>query len=808
MPGSPDKSRSLPPHSLSKPNRSALAQHSAASKQQPPTNSAARIIWRTIGGTVLISSVVGMLALTGAGLYTGYQLVMNPSADTLLDKVWPKWRDINKAEPQSLPWSEIEAGIKAAELEVGEPISLHEDGFDPTQPRPFLLPLLHRRAGCETNCTRIAELRVYRPTQPSSWPPQPDQRFIPVDQLYVNGLSENFVLRPRQEALGLPEGSDRILSLTELVALQDNAPDTGRWFTLQGKYTLGGDPVLYGQVLQYDPDQRRLNFQLSWTSPADQLPTWRELSGAAPPELVVNQTVALEPTFKGYQLVDVPTVKRLDQLEEISFTNQILNDKAYHNALRLAQKGLWSAALQTLRPVKDAARNWTEATEAQYQLIELHAQETKAQANSQWSSPSQQLLAYLVDGRWDDGLTLFEQQPDSARQDMLSLLKSDSGKLWGRVQTALQISPNQLDIRTWGGLLLAIQDEPNAAYTWLKQQPNPSAATEARVRHLLSLIDESDGTVLVNAPNAESTGAKNTASTSNLPTTSRLIGTASAIAPGTLQPNQWLWPSQPLSSTPPAGQTWYVIDVTQFHDGQRWQLPASATLPKQATALWKALGLYQDSYMRLTSWDSMLDSYGVNAQIQAVKQQGNRLQLLALGDAPADVPTASTALAATATAFNWQSIPAPNSFGALYQENPQLAQNLWTVLWPHLQQTQYVVSVPVQDVAATLQQMQSWPIRRFDVTGDGQDELVLSLTSPDLHQLSYVRDRAAQLETVASRTLIFSANGLLLYSDLNQPGQTLTAIAQLSDSSGSTLVIHQANTFQLKTWSAQGQRFD
>ena len=807
MPGSPDKSRShIPPHrSLSKPNRSALAQRSASSKKQSSTNSAARILWRTVGSMVLISSVAGMLALVGAGLYTGYQLVMNPSADTLLDKVWPNWRQVNQAEPQSQLWSEIEAGIKTADLEVGEPISLHEDGFDPTQPRPFLLPLLDRRNGCETNCTRIAELRVYRPTQPSSWPPQPDQSFVQVDQLYVSGLSENFVLRPRQEALGLPEGSDRILSLTELVALQDNAPDTGRWFTLQGKYTLSGDPVLYGQVLQYDPDQRRLNFQLSWTSPADQLPTWRELSGAAPPELVVNQTVALEPTFRGYQLVDVPTVKRLDQLEEISFTNQILNDKTYHDALRLAQKGLWSAALQTLRPIKDAAKNWPEATEAQYQLIELHAQETRAQANSQWSSPSQQLLAYLVDGRWDDGLALFEEQSDSARKEMLSLLKADSGKLWGRVQTALQISPNQLDIRTWGGLLLAIQDEPDAAYTWLKQQSNPSAATEARVRHLLSLIDETDGTVLANASNAATTEAKNAASTLNLPTTSRIVGTASAIAPGAIQPNQWLWPSQPLSSTPPAGQTWYVIDVTQFHDGQRWQLPASTTLPKQATSLWQALGLHQDSYMRLTSWDSMLDSSGVNAQVQATKQQGNRLQLLALG---AEISPTSTALAATATAFNWQPIPAPDSFGALYQESPQLAQDVWTVLWPHLQQTQYVLSLPVQDVAATLQQMQSWPIRRFDLTGDGQDELVLSLTSPDLHQLTAVSDRAAQLETVASRTLIFSANGLLLYSDLDQPGQTLTAIAQLSDSSGSTLVIRQANTFQLKTWSAQGQRFD
>lgn len=764
-----------------------------------------------VGSTVLISTVAGMLALVGAGLYTGYQLVMNPSADTLLDKVWPEWRDINKAEPQAQPWSEIEASIAAAELEVGEPISLHKDGFDPSQIRPFLLPLLHRRAGCETNCTRIAELRVYRPSQPSSWPPQPDQAFIPVDQLYVSGLSENFVLRPRQEALDLPGGSDRTLSLTDIVTMQDDAPDTGRWFTLQGQYTLGGDPVLYGQMLHYDPDLRRLNFQLSWTSPANERPAWRELSGAAPAELVVNQTVALEPDFKGYQLVDVPTVKRLDQLEEISFTNQILNDKAYQNALRLAEKGLWSAALQTLQPVKDADRHWSDATEAQYELIKLHAQATKAQANSQWSSPSQQLLAYLIDGRWDDGLELFEGQPTSARHDMLGLLKSDSGKLWGRVQTALQISPNQLEVRTWGGVLLAIQDNPNAAYAWLKQQPNPSAATEARVRHLLSLIDESDDTVLVNASTASDAatiGAKNTASAPNLPTTSRIVGTASAIAPGTLQPNQWLWPNQPLPSSPPAGQTWYVIDVTQFHDGQRWQLPASATLPKQATDLWKALGLHQDSYMRLTSWDSMLDSYGVNAQIQAVKQQGNRLQLLALGDAPADVPTASTALAATATAFNWQSIPAPNSFGALYQENPELAQDLWSVLWPHLQQTQYVVSVPVQNVAAVLQQMQSWPIRRFDVTGDGQDELVLSLTSPDLHQLSYVSDRAAQLETVASRTLIFSANGLLLYSDLNQPGQTLTAIAQLSDSSGSTLVVRQANTFQLKTWSAQGQRFN
>ena len=45
-------------------------------------------------------------------------------------------------------------------------------------------------------------------------------------------------------------------------------------------------------------------------------------------------------------------------------------------------------------------------------VIRLHSQLTKTQAEKNWASPSQQVLADLIDGRWEKALQVFEASPE------------------------------------------------------------------------------------------------------------------------------------------------------------------------------------------------------------------------------------------------------------------------------------------------------------------------------------------------------------------------------------------------------------
>ncbi|MGC8711142.1 MAG: hypothetical protein ACP5RH_02010 [Leptodesmis sp.] len=102
-------------------------------------------------------------------------------------------------------------------------------------------------------------------------------------------------------------------------------------------------------------------------------------------------------------------------------------------------------------------------------VVRWHAQVTKVQAEGSWASPGQQVMANLIDGRWQSALLAF-QASAAAIQETAAILKGDPGRLAKRVKTALQLHPAQTELMTWNSLLIAAQQNPGAAIAGLKQQ--------------------------------------------------------------------------------------------------------------------------------------------------------------------------------------------------------------------------------------------------------------------------------------------------------------------------------------------------
>ena len=778
---------------------------------QPPEPKAPRYFWSRLLGTVFMTaSVVGLSVLAVGAVRVGYQLVVNPSAVTWLEDVLPMWGDVPDFASEAVTWAEVTAEIEQSTFSLGTPINLSDLAkASEDEPIDLLVPLLKTRPGCQQNCTQIAELRVYRSLDGSTTAqPAPEEKFLVLDRVTITGPEEFFVLAPRNESRNESSGSDRRLPLTEVRSLQNNAPSQGVWLTLQGEYSRGGDPILYGRIAYYEPQQSRLVVMLPWTSPARQQPQWQELTQAEPPELVVNQTVDLEPNLKAYRLVDSRSALVDYDFEPIALTTPALSQPDYQNALTLANAGLWSSALSILQPLVKSKvdPDWPEAAEAQFRLIEAHAKLTQNQADRAWSSPSQQLLAYLIDGQWEPALKLFEEAQSSQRE-MEGLLKADSGRLWERVSAALRVNPNRLEVRTWGALLLAIQDTPTAAFDWLQRQPNPSKATEAKVRRLLHTLPAF--TVAEAALNEAASPSSTPTSTSELrggPSISRILGSVAQVQ--TINPTDWIQPDANQPLTLQGQQVWYQIEVAQFHDGQRWQKAPFSNLNgavNQAAQLWRSVGLSVDNQMQISTWATAESSVWVT--VKAAQVRGGTLRLLATGEAinPVD---ALPPIATTAAALQWVSLPATQPLALVHQEQPSRVKALIPGLWQELRQTQHVVNLPADGVQAALQQMRVWPIQQLDVTGDGQPEAILTITPDRIGELLYATAQSSRPGIAHPRTLIFSSNGKLLYSDLGQPQQSVAAIATLSGASTYGLVIHQDQKYRVLSWSSQQQRFE
>ncbi|MBW4575540.1 MAG: hypothetical protein KME08_09690 [Aphanothece sp. CMT-3BRIN-NPC111] len=734
------------------------------------------------GWVATLGAIATLLAATGliaGGVWLGIQLILNPNSVAFVNRLLPVANRIPvTGEPPPQTLAQIKAEISQEELIPGEPLFLNSQ----TANADMLLPVKALRPACQTNCEQIVELRLYQPAEV-------EKSYQLASRVAIVGPEESFVLVPLNDEDSDNSGFSDELPITKLSRLDNKA--TGIWLNLSGEQAFGEASVVYGQLVHYNPSSHHLSVMLPWTSPTGQAPYWQEVTGGGMPELTIDQTVGLEPLFRVYQIKPRDFLPDPIDLEEISLEKYALNSKAYRNALLLAQNGLWSTAWELLQSL-DKKKLPTSA-QAQINLIRLHAQFTQSHSKKTWASPSQEVLADLINGRWDEALAVFQESVAQSRYEIVTLLKADSGRLWQRIEAALKVNPDQIEVKAWGALIIGAKQGRKNAIAWLEEQPENNPETKAQIE---SLLDQLDAAI------ADANSTNNHFS--------QIIGKALPLT----QANSadWLQPEDNPGRTSPleleGQQVWYQVQVAAFNDGKRWRYAPFSDIKRRVVEpgkqLWRLLGLNTDPQIQITVWKPDGQQQNTMATVKAVQITGGSLQLLAAGEVIQDAASAADSgdrlrpLAYTQTALR---LLEPNTItlADLSQSQPQSVAAILPTLWRELQNAGQVTSRRVPSVPIILQKIGQLSVETIDLTDNNQPETVVTLEKPLI----------GTSKSFKPRTVIFSDTGNLLYSELTKDAkQSLAAIADLGDGGRATLVVNSPSNYSLKRWSAQRQRFE
>ena len=754
----------------------------SSSKTASGKNSRLKGCLTTLG---VISAFIATGGILIGGIWLAILLMVNPNAIIWLNQFLPEWTRIpiaSNSPPQTLATIQNEAQKNG--LIVGESQSLKDD--------ELLLPIFSTTPNCQNDCEKIVELRVYHLATSSG-----DKKYQLVSQLAIAGPQEFFAFATGTGNKGNSTLS-RALPLTKISPFNDKTPGGGFWFILTGQRSNGDPAITYGQIVRYNPDQMHLSVMVQWTNPNEFVPSWQQITGNATPELVINQTSGLEPKFKIYQLKPRAFVPDPIYLQEVSLVQPAIDTPLFYKALMLARSGLWSPARQLLQSQKK--QKWSANAQTQLDIIQLHAQVTESQAKQAWASPSQQIYANLLDGRWADALLVFQAAESGfGVQEIATMLKTDSGTLWDRVAVALKVNPDDSNLQAWSVLMVAAQQNREKAIAYFKQlRKNQAIKSETNLK-INELLDHLEDTAQLN----------------NLNRTSQLVGSAQPIK--TVNAAEWLQLEQKdlsqkaLPKLNP-GEQWYQIEISAFNDGRRWQqMPfTKLKLPKaaQAKQLWNYLGLNSDSQIQIAVWTPEGQQESVSATVKGVSYQGGVIQLLAAGETLPTLTSRSRPLAYTDGALNWLE-PASITITDLNQLQPKTVSALLPALWRELVKSGQIKSGAMPSLQVMLSEMGYWSVRLVDLTGNNEPEVVLTLYQ-DLSGALKKPDVAPVQDTkqYKARTLIFS-QGTLLYSELSSEANgALTAIANLGDGGAAALVIAQKTNYSLKRWSKERKRFE
>jgi hypothetical protein len=478
-----------------------MANRSSNSAPQPyehrqPNSGAVRRINRkpeksSQQGNKLVSMVAIAVLLSSAGIiaifaWIGIQFIYNPEKAGWLNVILPEWAKVSLGGlERPLTLEQIQASLSKKEQIAGNRIALEAD-----TEKSFLLPVFKETPNCVSNCKSIVELRIYQRSQDFEFASTSKKYYYLAAQLPVTGLEESFVVASLGEEVEDSEDSSKLLPISEIGRFEEGAPSPGLWFYLRGQHKHEKNTIAYGEVVYYNPNRSYLKYMTSWASPDGKLPQWQQVTGDSRKELVVDETLSLEPYLRVYQIKPVNYFFNPIQLEEISLEEIALKDSAYQNALALARGRLWTPALDGLQFLtKQHPGRIPALVRAQIDVIDLHSQLTKAQADKNWVSPSQQALADIIDGRWEKALQVFEASPQNA-QEIFTLLKADQGRLWNRVKAALDIIPDRRAVQAWGALILTAKYGTERGITWLKAQ---SQVSEDSLTYIQSLLAQSHG---------------------------------------------------------------------------------------------------------------------------------------------------------------------------------------------------------------------------------------------------------------------------------------------------------------------------
>ncbi|MBG1262134.1 hypothetical protein F8S20_25150 [Nostoc sp. BAE] len=739
---------------------------------------------------ILLSSASLIMAFA----WISVLFIFNPDQVSWLNKILPAWAQIplgNHERPQTL--KQIQLDLRKKNQIFGETLPLHQNAED-----SFLLPVFQQRPNCQSDCEELVELRVYERSEELEFKSQSESYYYLVAQLPVTGPDESFIISPSLDGTSEPQDISIPLPLTEVQRFEGGTPLPGVWFNLRGQRQQGTDAFAYGQVVYYNPERTNLLQMLSWISPNGQLPKWQQVTGDSTKELVVDQTIGLEPHLQVYQVKPLKLFLKPIQLEAITLKSSAFKDSAYQNALSIASSGLWTPAFEWLKFIKKQRKGvLPEAAQAQMDLIRLHSQLSKTQAQKNWASPSQEVLADLIDGRWEKALQVFEASPHNV-QEIVTLLKADEKRLWNRTAAALRVNPNRREVQAWFALILAVQQGEGHANSWLKAQPKITKDNLAYIQDLLARLNNEGAKLQISSTHP-----------------SQIVGTVQPITQVTK--TEWLQPNSPADLKLTDNQAWYQIEVSAFHNGKSWlNFPFENLNPPKTDAakfFWKTLGITSDPEIQIVVWLPNGEQQITIAAIKAVQLQGKVLRLLAAGpkilENQNDVLQPKP-LALTNAALEWVQ-PFPITLQQLHQQNPQRVKVILSSVWQSLQQSDEVPGGAIPSFEQMQEKLGDWPVQVIDLTNNAQPEIILTISAGAIASLNQPTSeiQGENTEQRRDRTIILSDRNEVIYTDFTGNDlQKLSAIAKLSGVQSLALLVENAHNYSLRRWSEKNQRFE
>ncbi|PZV04140.1 MAG: hypothetical protein DCF32_12745 [Leptolyngbya sp.] len=722
-------------------------------------------LWRGPLGLVLVGlGLCGGLLLLGLSFRLGLRLMLDPEA--LPQALARLQRSQSVALPAAIGLEELRQQATASQQQVGEPLRLEILG---TQGREVLIvPVL--KAGA------IASLHLFG-SEGSG-----EERLRAIATLPVTALPKDTVLTPWLSSPQAPTAAPTNFKLTRLVPLPAPPIATdGLWLTLEGSWQQQGLTLRYGQLLHVDPQAQRLELLAPWSSPVNRPPQWADLDGDGPSDLVIDETVGLEPALRGFQVTPGP------RLQSVSWVRVPVDAGAhaghYQQALRLARGGLWHPAQTQLANLKPAlGQGWNPAAEAQLRLMARHGAISRQQAEQDWSTPSQHIMALLIDGQWEPALTRLETSPELL-PTLLNRLAVDQGRLWNRISAAAALPDPPPAVYVWGGLALkAQQNQPSnrdgATLDWLNRQPVPVIARQRLAKVLATLTTAQTPSVASAKPGATAAIAPRQSPSAGavgntaLPPLTALIGQARPIS---APESGYAAPGQALDAA--LGQ-WYAIDLRAVHQNQVWQ-PGTGALPAQTTpAVWAMVQPAAQASPQLLRWISPTTGVSAPLIVRGLSLTNGTTTLLATG--PAASASALPPLVFSQGALMWLDASQgetaePGAIAAAIFGNPPL---------------------PVEAMADVAQ-------HSLDLTDDGQIERVLTWDGAALMQLKNWR---TQVETTFPKTIILDADNRLLYSDMFA-SQTVVALTNPAVGGSVGLLVYRAGGYELLSWQTAERQF-
>jgi hypothetical protein len=762
--------------------------------------------WQTRLLSVLALTMLGgsAAAILTFG-WISFLFILNPQQIIWLNEYLPQAKKIG-SKNQNLPktLAEIESILKQKNLVAGEILSLTNQQSDQKnnqnkqKPNLFLMPILQRVDNCDSDCQKLLEIRVYQQSKEIEFNLQSQIHYDLVKTLTVTGPTQFFVKSPWGKNVSQPVSDkeqenqkENNLPLTSIQMFSDSSLP-GFWFNLQGKYQQGDEAIAYGEIVHYNPQLRSLQQLLTWKNPTGKLPQWQQITGNSTAELVIDQTVDLEPRLQVYKIKSGELVNNSVYLEEINL-QPVMKGSGYEQSLLMARNGMWTPANAWLTSIqKEIKKPLPEYVQGQLDLIRLYSQRTKTNADQTWASPARQVQTALMDGRLEQGLNALESAPYSG-QEIYNLLQFDSSNLWNISTVALRINPQRRAALAWVYLMLAVQRGDEYANFWLAKQPKISEENLFYLRDLLAKL-------------------KNEAQTSH---PSQIIGGVEKIS--RINYSDWLPINGEQEIVIEDNQVLYQVNVSAFHNGINWLSYPFTNLPiprNPSSLFWRSvLGIGEDPQIQIVIWLANGEQQVTTASIKALQMQNRDLKLLVAGETflgGENIDLQPKPLAFTQAALQWVQ-PLPISVAAVEARNPQAIQTALPKIWRSLQKSGDIKTNSVPDFKELKQKMAYWPVQMVDITNDGNSDLALTISSEVIAFLNTSNDEnlGSFVENKPDRTIIFSHQGQIIYNDFGaNPPQKLTAIAKLNSNQSLGLLVNKGGKYELRRWSETNQRLE